>query len=144
MVFQSLNHVQLCDPMNCSPPGFPVLHTHQSFLKLMSIKSMMPSSHLILCHPHLWASIFPSTKDFFNESPLHIRWQKHWGFSFSISLSNEYSGLISFRTDWFDILSVQGLSRVFSSTTIQKYQFFGTQLSLQSNSHIHSCLLGKP
>ena len=80
----------------------------QSLLKLMSIESVMPSNYLILCHPLLLPSIFPSIKVFSNESVLHIRWPKYWSFSFSISPSNEYSGLISFRIDWFDLLAVQG------------------------------------
>ena len=99
----------LCDPMDCSTPGFPVLHYVQSLLKLMSIESMMPSNHLILCHPLLLLpSIFPSIRVFSNESALCIRWPNYWSFIFSISPSNEYSGLISFRIDWFDLLSVQG------------------------------------
>ena len=81
----------------------------QSLLKLMSIESMMPSNHLILCcSPLLLPSIFPSIRVFSNESTLHIRWPKYWSFSVSISPSNEYSGLISFRIDWFDLLAVQG------------------------------------
>ena len=80
----------------------------QSLLKLMSIKLVMPSNHLILCHPLLLPSIFPSIRVFSNKSVLHIRWPKYWGFSFSISPSNEYSGLISFRIDLFDLLAVQG------------------------------------
>ena len=80
----------------------------------------MPSSHLILCHPVLLLpSIFPSIRVFSNESVLHIRWPKYWSFSFSISPSSESSGLISFRIDWFDLLNVQGLSRIFSSTTVK-------------------------
>ena len=79
-----------------------------SLLKLMSIELMMPSNHLILCHPLLLPSIFPSLKVFSSESALHIRWPKYWSFSFSISSSSEYSGLISFRMDWFDLLPVQG------------------------------------
>ena len=80
----------------------------QSLLKLMSIKSVMPSNHLILCHPLLLLpSIFPSIRGFSNESALCIRWPKYWGFSFSISPSNEYSGLISFRINWFDLLALQ-------------------------------------
>ena len=86
-----------------------------------SIVSVMPSNHLILCRPlHLPPSIFPSIRVFSNESVLHIRWTKYWSFSFSISPSNEYSGLISFRVDWLDLLAAQGLSRVFSNTTVQK------------------------
>ena len=80
-----------------------------SLLEFMSIESMMPSNHLILCHPLLLLpSIFPSIRVFSNESVLHIRWPKYWSFNFSISPSNEYSGLISFRIDWFDLLAVQG------------------------------------
>ena len=89
--------------------GFPVHHQLWSLLKLMSINSMMPSNHLILCHPLLLLpSIFPSTRVFSSESVLPIRWPKYWSFSFSISPSNEYSGLISFRMDWLDLLAVQG------------------------------------
>ena len=80
----------------------------QSLLKLMFIELVMPSNHLILCHPILLPSIFPSIRVFSNESVLCIRWPKYWSFSFSISPSNEYSGLISFRMDWFDLLVVQG------------------------------------
>ena len=109
-----------------------------SLLKLMSIKSVMPYNHLILCHPLLLLpSIFPSIRVFSNKSVLHIRWPKILSFSFNISPSNEYSGLLSFRIDWLDLLAVQGTLRVFSNTTVQKHQFFGTQLSSQSNSHIH-------
>ena len=80
-----------------------------SLLKLMSIESMIPSNHLILCHPlFLLPSIFPSIRVFYNELALHIKWSKWWSFSFSISPSSEYSGLISFRIDWFDLLAVQG------------------------------------
>ena len=112
----------------------------RSMHKLMSTESMMPSNHLILCHPLLLLpSLFPSIRVFSNESVLCIRWPKYWSFSFSISPSSEYSGLISFRMDWLDILVVsEGLSRVFSNTTVQKHQFFGTQPSSQSNSHIHT------
>ena len=88
----------------------------------------MPSNHLIPCCPLvLLPPIFPSIRIFYNESALRIRWPKAWSFSFSI---NEYSGLISFRTDWFDLLAGHGLSRVFSGTIIQKHQFFCTQPSL--------------
>ena len=99
--------------------------------KLMSIESVMPSNHLILCHPLLLLpSIFPSIRVFSNESVLYIRWPKYWSCSFNISPSNEYSGLISFRMDWLDLLQSKGLSRVFSNTTVQKHQFFSAQLSL--------------
>ena len=95
--------------MDCSKPGFPVHHQLPEILKLMSIESMMPSNHLILCCPVLFLpSIFPSISVFCNELALPIRWPKYWSFSFSISPFNEYSGLISFMMDWFDLLTVQG------------------------------------
>ena len=94
--------------MDYSTPGFPVLH-HLLELSVMSNELVMPSSHLILCRPLLFLpSIFPSNRVFSNESALHIRWSNHWSFSFSISASNEHSGLISFKVDWFDLLVVQG------------------------------------
>ena len=103
----------------------------QSLLKFMSIDSVMPFNHLILYHPLLLLpSIFPSIRVFSNESGLHIRWLKYWSFSFSISPSNEYSGLISFRMVGLISLQSRGLSRVFSNTTVQKHQFLGAQLSL--------------
>ena len=95
--------------MDWSMLGFPVHHHLLSVLKLMSIESVMPSNHLILCCPLLLLpSIFPNIRFFFKESVLCIRWPKYWSFSFSISPSNEYSGLISFRMDWLDLLAVQG------------------------------------
>ena len=97
--------------MDCSTPGLPVHHQLPEFIQsvFMSIEWVMPSNHLILCCPLLLPpSIFPSIRIFSNESVLHIRWPKYWSFSFSISPSNEYSGLISFRIDWFDLLTVQG------------------------------------
>ena len=100
----------------------------RSLLKFLFFESVMLCNHLILCHPLLLLSIFFSNRVFSNELALHIRWSKYWSFSFSISSSNEYSGLISFRIDWFDLLADQGISRVFSSTTVWKHQFFGTQL----------------
>ena len=97
----------LCNPMDPSPPGFPVHHQLRNLLQLMSTESGMPSNHLILCHPLLLLpSIFPSIRVFSNESIFHIRWPKYWSFGFSISPSNEYSGLISFRMDWLDLLAV--------------------------------------
>ena len=106
-----------------------------SLLKLMCIKSVIPSNHLILCHPLLLPSIFPSIKFFSSESVLHIRWSKYWSFSFSISPCSEYSGLISFRMDWLDLLAVQGtlkslLQRHSSKASIlQLSVFFIVQLS---------------
>ena len=95
----------LCDPMNCSMPGFPVHHQSQCLLKLVSLESVVPSNHLILCLPLLIPpSILPRIRIFANESALCIRWSKYWSFSFSPS--NEYPGLISFRIDWFDHLDL--------------------------------------
>jgi len=103
----------------------------QSLLKLMYIESVMPSNHLILCRLLLLPlSIFPRIRVFSNESVLPIRWPKYWSFSFSISPSSEYSGLISFKMNWLDLPAVQGLSRVFSNTTVQKHPYFCAQLSL--------------
>ena len=99
----------LCDPMDCSTPGLPAITNSQSLFKLMSIESVMPSNRLILCRPLLLPpSIFPSIRVFSSESALHIRWPKYWSFSFSISPSNEHSGLTSFRMDWSDLLEVPG------------------------------------
>ena len=99
----------LCDPVDCSMPGLPVHQQPWSLLKLMSIELVMPSNHLILCHPLLLLpSIFPSIRVFSNESVLHIRWPKFWSFSLNISPSSEYSGLISFRMDWLILHAVQG------------------------------------
>ena len=99
----------LCDPMNRSTPGLPVHHQLPSSLRLTSIESLMPSSHLMLCHPlFLLPPIPPSIRVFSNVSTLHMKWPKYWSFSFSISLSSEHPGLISFRMDWLDLLTVQG------------------------------------
>ena len=104
----------LCDPMDCSTRGFPLIALSWSLFKLMSIELVMPSNHLILCFPLLLLpSIFPSIRVFSNQSVLCIRWPEYWSFSFSISPSNEYSGLISFRIDWFDLLAVQGTLKSF-------------------------------
>ena len=110
-----------------------------SLLKLRSIKSVMPSSHLILCRPLLLLPpIPPSIRVFSSESTLCMRWPKYWSFSFSISPSKEHPGLISFRMDWLDLLSVQETLKSLLHTTVQKHQFFSAQLSSQSNSHIHT------
>ena len=109
----------------------------QSLLKLMSIESVMPSNNLILCHPlSLLPSIFPSIRVFSSESVLHIRWPNYWSFSFSISPSNKYSGLISFRMDWLDLLAVQGTLKSLLQYHSSKASIL-LQLSLWSNSHIH-------
>ena len=118
-------------------PGFPVLHhLSESLLKLMSIQSVMPSNHLILCHPLLLLpSIFPRTRVFSNESVLCFRWPQCWNFRYTISPSNEYSGLISFRIDWFDLLAVQGtLKSLFQhhssrASVLRCSAFFMVQLS---------------
>ena len=102
-----------------------------SLSKLMSIELVMSSNHLILCRPLLLLpSIFPNIRVFSNESALRIRWPKYWSFSLRISPSNEHPGLISFKMDWLDLLAVQGTLKSLSNTTVQKHQFFGTQLSL--------------
>ena len=127
----------LCDPMDCSMPGLPVQHQlSRSLLNLMSIKSVMASSHLILCRPLLLLpSIFPSIRVFSNESALCIRWPKYWSCSFSISPSSEYSGLISFRIDSLDLLAVQGTLRSFlqhhssKASNVLCSAFFIVQLS---------------
>ena len=133
---QSLGCLQLfAAPWTTAQQAFPSITNSRSLLRLMSIKSVMPSNHLILCHPLLLPSVFPSIRVFSTESILRVRWPKYWSFSFSISFSNEYSGLISFRIDWFDPLAVQG-----TLTSLPQHhslaQFFGTQPSLWSNSHI--------
>ena len=114
---QLLSHVQLfATPWTAAHKPSLSIANSWSLLKLMSIKSVMPSNHLILCLLHLLSSIFSSIRVFSNESDLHIRWPKYWSFSFRISLSNEYSGLISFRTNWFDLLAVQGTLKSFPTS----------------------------
>ena len=111
----------------------------QTLLKLMSIESIMPSDHLILFHPlFLLPSIFPSIRVFSNESALCIRWPKFWNFSFRISLPNEHLGLISFRIDLLDLLAIQGTLKSLLQHHSMKHQYFSPQLSLWSNSHIHT------
>ena len=123
--------------MNYSTQGFPVYHQLLELAHSHS-SSVMPSNHLILCRPLLLpSSVFPSIRIFSSESVPCIRWPKYWSFSFNISPSNKYSGLISFRKSGLISLHSKGLSSVFSNTTVQKHQFFGAQLSLWSNSHIH-------
>ena len=135
----------LCNHMDCSMPGFPVLHCLSELAQIHAHWVNDAVNHLILCHPLLFLpSIFPIIGVFSNELALHIRWPRYWGFSFSISPSSEYSGLISFRMKWFDLLLSKGLSKVFSNTSVQKHQFFGAQPFLLSSSHIHTWLLGKP
>ena len=131
--------------MDCSIQASLSFTVSQNLLTLMSIESVIPSNHLILCCPLLlMPSISPSIRGFSNESALHIRWPKYWSFSFSISPSNEYSGLISFRIDWFDLLVIQGTLKSLLQHHSSRHQLFGTQPSLWSNSHICTWLLEKP
>ena len=133
--------------MNCSTSGFPVHRNSQNLLKFMSIKSVMPSSHLILCCPLLLLpSIFPRIRVFSSESVLFVRWPKYWSFSFSISPSSEYSGLISFRIDWFDLLAVQGTLKSLLQHHSSKASILWCSVSLWFNSpymtyNIHTWLL---
>ena len=145
VVLQSLSRVQLlATPKTAARLASLSITNFRSLLKLMSFQSVTPSNHLILRRPLLLLpSIFPSIRLFSNESALHIRWWKDWSFSFSISSSNEIQDWSPLGwTDWI-FLQSKGLSGVFSNTTVQKHQFFGTQLSLWSNSHIHIWLLEK-
>ena len=138
--FSSVSHSCLtpCDPMDCSMPGLPIqsITNSQSLLKLMSVESVMPSNHLILCRPLLLPpSIFPSIRVFSNEPVLHIRWPKYYSFSFSINPSNEYSRLISLRMNWLDLLAVQGILKSLlphhnsKASILQCSAFFIVQLS---------------
>ena len=133
---QSLSHVQLfATPWTAALQASLSITNSRSLLKLMSIESVMPSNHLTLCRPLLLlCSIFPSIRVFFSESALHIRWPKYWSFSFSIRPSNEYSGLISFRMDWLDLLTVQGTLKSLQhhsskASVLQSSAFFMVQLS---------------
>ena len=134
----------LFSPMDCSMPDFPI---HQQLQEISQthvhwVGDAIQPSHP-LSSPSLPPSIFPSIRVFSNESVLCIRWPKYWSFSFSISPSNDYSELISFRLTGLILLKSKGLSRVFSNTTVQKHRFFSIQLSLWFNSHIHTWLLEK-
>ena len=139
------SRLTLCDPMDCSTPGFLVLYCFLEFAQTHvhwvsdAIQPSHPLSPLLLLPP-----IFPSNRVFSNESVLHIRWPKYWRFTFSISPSDEYSGLISFTVDWFDLLAVQGTLKSLLQHHSSKASFFGTQLSLWFNSHIHMWPLEKP
>ena len=132
--FSSVQSLSLCDPMDCSTLGFPVHHKLLEFAQIHVHHIGMPSNHLILCHPLLLLpSIFPSIMVFSNETVLHIKWPKYWSFSFSPS--NEYSGLISFRIDWFDLLAVHGTLKslpqhhISKASILQHSAFFMVQLS---------------
>ena len=153
----------LCDPMDCSIPGFLVHHQHMELSQIHVHRvgdAIQPSHHS--SSTSFLPSILPIIRVFSKESALCIRWPKYWSFSFRISPSSEYSGLISFRFDLFDLPVAQGTFKSFlqhhrsvqfaqscptlcdPSTTVQKHQFFATQLSLWPNSHIHTWLLVKP
>ena len=142
---QSLCRVQLWDIVDCSTPGFPV---HHQLLEPTQTHVHQFSDVIQPFHPLSFLSppafCLSQHQGLSSESVLCIRWPKCWNFSFSISPSNEYSGLISLGQTGFISLQSKGLSRVFSNTKVQKHQFFGSQLSLWSNSHIHTGLLEKP
>ena len=143
---QFLSHVRLfAIPWIAARQASLSITNSRSLLKLMSIESVMPASNLILCRPLLLLTpILPSIRVFSNESTLHMRWPKYWSFSFSINPSNEHQDWSPLGwTGWISLQS-KGLSRLFSNTTVQKYQFFSTQLSSQSNSHIHTWPLERP
>ena len=144
MLFSPKSCLTLCDPVDCSMPGFPVLQYFPEFAQTHVHWLVMPSNHLILCCSLLLPSVFLRIRFFSNESALHIRWPKYWSFSFSISPSKNIQDWSPLGwTGWIS-LQRKGLSRVFSHTTVWKHQLFGSQLSLWSNSHIHTWLLEKP
>ena len=141
---QSLSCVWLfATPWTAARQASLAITNSRSLLKLMSIESVMPSNHLILCCPLLLPSIFPSIRVFSNESALLIRWPKYW--SFSSSPANEYSGLMSFRIDWFDLLALQRtLKSLLQHYSLKASVLQCAQLSFESNSHVHTWLLEKP
>ena len=139
VVVQLLSHVQLfVSPWTAARQASLFITNSQSLLKPMSVESVMPSNHLILCHPLLLPSVFPSIRVFSNELVLCIRWPKYWSFSFSISPSNEYSGLISFRMDWVDLLTIQGTLKnllqhhISKALVLRCSVFFIVQLSFRT------------
>ena len=125
-------------PWIAAPQASLTITNSWSSLKLTSIESVMPSHQLILCHPLLLPSILPSIRVFSNESVLHIRWPKYWSFSFSIIPSNEYSGLIPFRMDWFDLFAIQVTLKSLLQHHSSEASVLCTQVSLWSISHIHT------
>ena len=135
-VSQSVQSLSLCKPMNHSMPGLPVHHSRSS-LKLMSIESVMPSSHLILCCPLLLLPPIPPTSGSFPMSQLCMRWPKYWSFSFSINPSNEHLGLISFRMDWLHLLAVQG-------TLKSLFQYHSSKVSILWHSAFFTVQLSHP
>ena len=136
--------LMLCNPVDCSTPGFPVLQYLLEFAQTMSIESVMPSNHLILCRPLLFPrSIFPSIRIFSNEPVLHIRWPKYWSFNFSISPSNEYSWRISLKMYWLDLLAIQGTLKSLLQHHGSKASILWCSAFFKSSSHIHTRLLEK-
>ena len=135
----TMSCLTLCNPMGCSTPGFPVHYHLLEFTQthVHQVGDAIQPSHPLLS-PSPPAFNLPQHQGLFNESALHNRWSKYWSFSFSISPSNEYSGLISLELNGLISWQSKGLSGVFSNTTVQKHQFFGAQPSSQSNSHIHT------
>ena len=143
---QSLSHVPLfATPWIAAHQASLSITSSRSLLRLMPIELVMPSSHLILCHPLLLPPpIPPSIRVFSNESALPISWPKYWSFSFNISPSSEHPGLISFRMDWLDLLAVQGTLKSLLQHNSLKASILRPQLSLESNSHVHTWPLEKP
>ena len=143
---QSLSRVRLfMTPWITARQASLSITNSRSSLRLTSIESVMPSSHLILCRPLLLLPpIPPSIRVFSNQSTLRMRWPKYWSFSFSIIPSKEIPGLISFRMDWLDLLAIQGTLKSLLQHHSSKHQFFGAQPSSQSNSHIHTWPQEKP
>ena len=135
----------LCNPMDCSTPGFPVPHQLPQLVQthVHQVGDAIQPSHPLSSPSPPTFNLFQH-QSLFQWVSLPIRWPKHWSFSFSISISNEYSGMISFRIDWFYLLAVQGTLKSLLQTIVQKHQFFGIQFSLWSNSHIHTWILEKP
>ena len=141
----SLSHVWLCDPMNCSMPGFPVHHQLPEFTQthVQWIGDAIQPSHLLLSPSPPAFNLYQHQGLFKWVSSSH-QVATYWSFSFNISPSNEHSGLLSFRMDWLDLIAIQGTLKSLLQHHSQKHQFFGTQLSLESNSHIHTWPLEKP
>ena len=135
----------MSNPWTAARQAFLSFTISRSLFRLMSIESVIPSIHLILCHPLLLlASVFPRIRVFSNESAPHFRWQKYWNFSFSISPSNEYSELIFFRIDWFDLRAVQGTLKSLLQYHNSKPSVLRCSTFFMSTSYIHTCLLEKP
>ena len=146
VVVQSVSHIWLfATPWTAACQASLSFTISQSLLQLMPIESVIPSNHLIFFHPLVFLpSIFPSIGVFSNDPALRMRWPKYWSFSFNISPSKEHPGPISFRMDWLDLLAVQGTLRSLLQHHSSKASIFSTQLSSQSNSHIHTWPLEKP